>query len=67
MNRDWIKDRNGKVLGYIDTDSNGNKVAKTRDGKVVGYYKEKFGTTTDASGKVISRSDTVVSLIFSQM
>lgn len=63
MQRDYVKNAQGKILGFVETDSQGNKTAKTRDGRIVGYYKAKFGTTVTPSGKIVSRSDTVVSLI----
>lgn len=61
--QDYIRDRNGRIKGFVDTDSQGNKVARTREGRIVGYYKSKMGITTDPFGKIVSYSDTVVSLI----
>ena len=65
MEREYIKDTGGKILGFVETDSQGNKTAKTKEGKILGYYKAKFNTTTTPSGKIVSQKDSVVSLIFS--
>ena len=61
--QDNIRDRNGRIMGFVDTDPQGNKIARTREGKIVGYYKANTGITTDPYGKIVSYSDVVVSLI----
>lgn len=65
MEREYIKDTGGNIFGFVETDSQGNKTAKTKDGTILGYYKAKFNTTTTPTGKIVSRGDSVVTLILS--
>lgn len=61
-----IKDPHGKILGKIETDSKGNKTAKTYEGIILGFYKKDRDITTDWQGWPLANGDTVVSLIYSQ-
>lgn len=63
LHRDVIRNVRGVVCGYIDTDDKGNKIARDRTGKVLGYYKVVAKATTDSRGKPIAYSDIVSSLI----
>ena len=63
MHRDVIRNAKGVVCGYIDTDDKGNKTARDRTGKVLGYYKVVAKATTDSRGNPIAYSDIVSSLI----
>ena len=62
--REPIKTYTGKVLGYIETRSNGDKVATTFTGKILGYYRANIDATTDFTGTVLSRGDITSSLIY---
>ena len=62
--RESIKDRGGKLLGYVVTEPNGNKVIWNREGnKILGYYRASSGITTTATGRLVSYGDTSVALI----
>lgn len=63
VTREYIKNRSGKILGFIDTDSEGNRTARTKEGRVLGYYKKKRNVTTNVGGKILSYGDTVSSMI----
>ena len=63
MPREVIKSWNGTICGFVETDSQGNKVAKTERGRIVGYYKKNLNITTDERGRRKTVGDTVVSLI----
>lgn len=64
MKRELIKDYYGKILGSIETDTSGNKVAKDYFGLILGFYDKKSDTTQDRLRHIIARGDSVVSLVF---
>lgn len=64
MAREAVKDFYGKVLGYVDTDSSGNKTVTDYYGKVLGYYKKASNITTDYYGRKLTEGDTAISLIW---
>ena len=57
MEKQTIKDFNGKILGTIETDAAGNKTVKAFSGKILGYYKKSINATTNFTGKIIARGD----------
>lgn len=64
MNRETLKDSQGKIVGYIDTDSRGNRVGKDFYGKIVGTYWKNFNLTKDFYGKIVAQGDAVAALVF---
>lgn len=58
-----IRDFTGKVIGKIETDSNGNKLVRDFYGKVLGRYDKTYDVTRDFSGRVIARGDVAAALI----
>ena len=50
-------------MGWIQVDSNGDKKALDRAGRIVGYYKAFNNTTYDVKGRVVAHGDVVSSLI----
>lgn len=54
-----IRDSVGRIIGYIDTDSSGNKTVKAFGGKILGYYDKYSNTTRQFGGRVIARGDCV--------
>lgn len=58
-----IKDFYGRVLGYVEDKSNGDRVAYNFYGKVLGTFIKKRNVTTDFYGRVLGQGDFVVSLI----
>ena len=60
-----IKDFYGKIIGWIDEETNGDKVAKDFYGKILGKYRKSTNKTYDFYGKIISEGDTTSGLIWS--
>lgn len=58
--RDWT----GRVLGFVETDKNGNQTVRNFGGKVLAYYNKQRDWTTDFAGKVLSRGNTAISYIY---
>lgn len=64
MNREIVKDFYGRIIGYIETDTNGNKIGKDFYGRKLGSYDKKLNLTKDFYGRIISKGDTLTGLIF---
>ena len=58
-----IKDFYGRVIGTIDTDAQGNKIARDFYRRIVGKYDKRTNTTRDFYGRVVARGDAVSTLI----
>lgn len=63
MTKEYIKNFSGKILGYIETLPNGDKVAHDFSGKILGKYKKATNTTHDFTGRILAKGDMVASLI----
>ena len=63
MGRETIKNFSGSILGYLDTESNGDVVAKDSSGRIVGYYRKSNNATTDFSGRILYYGNCAVALI----
>lgn len=64
MKEEYIKDFNGKVLGIIEIDSNGDQIARSFPGRqILGYYRAKYNHTTDFYGRVVAQGNTVAAFI----
>ena len=60
-----IKKYSGEIIGIIETKDNGDQIARAFPGRqVLGFYRKSQDQTTDFYGRVISRGNTVVSLIY---
>lgn len=62
--KETIKDKNYRILGYVETKSNGDKVVTTFTGQILGYYRKNMDVTTDLVGRVLARCDAAVALLF---
>lgn len=60
-----IRDFYGRILGFIETDAQGNKVARDFYRRIVGRYDKNRDVTTDFYGRVVAKGDIVASLIYS--
>ena len=58
-----IKNRYGELLGYIKDESDGRKMATTRQGIILGFYNPKTGETRDRMSNLLARGDILSSLI----
>lgn len=64
MEKEIIRDFYGKILGSIETDSNGNKIVRDFYGKILGYYNKTANVTQDFYKRVIGRGDLSASLLY---
>ena len=63
MWRESIKSASGLIIGYLDTESNGDVVAKDSYGRIVGYYRKNNNTTTDSTGRILYYGNCAVALV----
>jgi len=64
MNKEIIRDFYGKILGSVETDSQGNKTVRDFYGRILGWYKKAENQTRNFYGKIIAKGDAAVSLIY---
>lgn len=63
MGRETIKDFYGKIIGYIETDANGNKTVYDFYRRILGYYNKQLNVTQDFYKRIVARGDQASSLI----
>ena len=63
MEKEYIRNFYGRVLGTIETDMRGNRIARDFYGKVVATYNKQSNKTQDFYGRVISTGDTTAAQI----
>lgn len=66
MTKDTIRDFHGRIIGYIETDDNGNKTIKNFYGKILGYYQKSDNTTRNFYRKIIARGDQSSALFYTE-
>lgn len=64
VSKETIRQFNGAIIGYVETDKQGNKQVRDFYGRILGYYDKKTNTTRDFYGRILSNSDTVVGLLY---
>lgn len=66
MEKEYIREFSGKILGYIQTRPNGDKTAHLFSGKIVGKYNKAMNWTTTFEGRVLAKGDILTSLIYAE-
>lgn len=66
MEKEFIRDFYGKIIGSIETDNVGNKTVRNFYGKILGYYDKAANVTRDFYKKIIARGDQASSLIYKE-
>ena len=62
---EFIRAFNSEIIGIIEYKNNGDQIAKSFPSRqILGYYRKAQDWTTDFYGRVISRGNTVISLIY---
>ena len=57
MEKQEIKQFSGKIVGFYEIDSSGDKTIKDFYGKILGYYRKSRNVTTDFYGRIIAFGD----------
>ena len=63
MKKETITDFYGRILGTIETENNGNRIARDFYGRYLGKYDKQLNRTEDFYGKILSSGDILSSLI----
>ncbi len=61
--RQQVRDYCGRILGSIETESNGDKLIRDFYGRVLGRYDKRADLTRDKYGRVVARGDQSAMLI----
>ena len=64
VKRDTIRDFYGKILGFVETDKNGDQQVRDFYGKILGFYDKRLDVTRDFYGKILTKGNTVIGLIY---
>ena len=64
VTKECIRDRSGRILGWIETDHLGNKLVRDFMGHTKGRYKKVGNVTLDFYGKIVSYGDVTASLLY---
>lgn len=54
----------GKIIGYIETDKNGNQQARNFYGQILGTYDKKLNVTRDFYGRIIGKGNQISGLVW---
>lgn len=65
MGRQAIKDRNFKILGYIEDMGGGKQKALDANYRTLGYYDPRTDKTQDANYRTIANGNVLSGLIYS--
>jgi hypothetical protein len=66
VSRQDIRDPSNKLLGYIETSSDGREKATDALNKTLGYFDPQRNATTDPSNRVLARGNVLADLIYNQ-
>lgn len=58
-----VKDWQGKILGFVETESNGNKVLCDFYGRILGKYDKSLNVTRDFYGRQVGKGDVLMTLL----
>ncbi len=66
MQEEIIKDFYHRIIGYVQTDNQGNKKAFDFYRRLLGTYNKQQNVTKDFYNRIVARGDAVVSLIYTK-
>lgn len=58
-----IRDFGGRIVGYIETDGQGNKTVRDFSRIILGTYDKRNNVTRDFYGRIVAKGDATGSLI----
>lgn len=57
VNKISVKDWRGRIIGWIETDENGNKTIRDFYQRILGKYDKKHDVTRDFYGRIVAKGD----------
>ena len=67
IRKDTIRMFGGKILGYVETDAEGNQQVRNFGGKILGTYDKRCDVTRDFSGRKITQGNTVLGFLYQDL
>ena len=64
ISKEAVRVFSGKIIGYIETDKNGNQQARDFYGKILGTFDKQYNVTRDFQGRIIGRGNQVAGLVW---
>jgi len=64
--RETIKDFYGKIIGFVETDNQGNKRVTDRYGRYCGTYYKRLNQTKNRYGRIVAIGDNIGLLLTAQ-
>ena len=63
MTTQTLKDASYRIIGYIDTRSDGAQTGKDAQYRIVGYYDPKSNNTKDGQYRIVGHGNLLASLV----
>lgn len=66
INKETIRDFYNRIIGYVETDDQGNKTIRDFYNRILGYYDAKQKITRDFYNRKVADGDIAVGLIYAE-
>ena len=64
ISKEPVREFNGKIMGFIETDRDGNQQVRAFYGRILGTFDKKMNVTRDFYGRILTRGNTVLGLLY---
>lgn len=59
-----VREFSGKIIGWVETDKDGNQQVRAFSGKILGRYDKQSDCTRDFYGRILTKGNTVNGLLY---
>lgn len=64
ISKEPIRQFGGKIIGYLETDKEGNQQVRNFYGQILGSYDKKCNCTRDFYGRKVTEGNTVLGFLY---
>ena len=64
VSKESIRDFSGKIIGFLETDKDGNQQVRDFYGRLLGFYDKATNLTRDFYGRPKTRGNTVLGFLY---
>lgn len=64
ISKEPIREFSGRILGWVETDKEGNQEVREFYGSIIARYDSKINVTRDFYGKILSQGNTAVGQLY---
>lgn len=64
ISKDPVREFNGKIIGWVESDLDGNQQVRNFIGTIIAKYDVNLNVTRDFYGKILTRGNTAVGQLF---